>query len=56
MEAAFDSIEKLAGREYAQMLKDNADCVLNNQYVSTEEPSPLKEKRKWFMPNRSKAK
>ncbi|WP_298786206.1 CpsB/CapC family capsule biosynthesis tyrosine phosphatase [uncultured Marinococcus sp.] len=56
MEAAFDSIEKLAGREYAQMLKDNADCVLNNRYVSTEEPSPLKEKRKWFMPNRSKAK
>lgn len=56
MEAAFDSIERLAGGEYAQMLKDNAACVLDNRYVSTEEPFPLKEKRKWFMPNRSKAK
>jgi protein-tyrosine phosphatase len=56
METAFDSIEKLASGEYAQMLKDNAGCVLNNRYVSTEEPFPLKAKRKWFMPNRSKAK
>ncbi|GEK57755.1 hypothetical protein CHL76_01485 [Marinococcus halophilus] len=56
LEGAFNSIEKLAGKDYAEMLKENAACVLNNRYVSTEEPLPLKEKRKWFMPNRSKAK
>ncbi|SDW43876.1 Tyrosine-protein phosphatase YwqE [Marinococcus luteus] len=56
METAFTSIEKLAGRDYAQMLKDNAACVLGNRYVSTEEPFSLKEKRRWFMPNLFKAK
>ncbi|MDZ5782813.1 CpsB/CapC family capsule biosynthesis tyrosine phosphatase [Marinococcus luteus] len=56
MEVAFDSIEKIAGGDYAQMLIDNTECVLHNQYVSTEEPFSLKEKRKWFMPSRSKSK